>query len=93
MQKSNDELIHPVIRKKKNFHHCLRSTYVKRKKKNREKIIYKSRFSWMNFARIQKKREENKCLLGMSNSTVDKGQRKRRKREREILVCDLHLQH
>jgi hypothetical protein len=87
--KSNDELIHPYFRKKKNFHHCLRSTCVQRKRRRRKKIIYKSRFSWMNFARIQKN-EENKCLLGMSKSTVD---REEKEREREILVCDSHPQH
>jgi hypothetical protein len=29
--KSNDDLIHPYFRKKKNLHHCLRSTCVQRK--------------------------------------------------------------
>ena len=41
-------------RKKNEFHHILRSTSVHRKKMKRERekkqIIYKSRFSWMNFA-------------------------------------------
>jgi hypothetical protein len=46
----------------------------KKKKKKQKKIIYKSRFSWMNFARthIHTRKEENKCLLGMSNSTADR---------------------
>jgi len=62
----------------------------KKKKKTRKKIIYKSRFSWMNFAHTQKK-EENKCLLGMSNSIADRVRGKKRKRE--ILLSDLHPQH
>jgi hypothetical protein len=95
--KSNDNLVHPYFQRKKKeeFHHGLRSTCVHRKKrrqrtKRKKKIIYKSRFSWMIFAHTHtQKKEGNKCLLGMSNSTVDR----ERKGKREILVCDLHPQH
>jgi len=52
-----------------------------KKKKKKKKIIYKSRFSWMNFAHTQKK-EENKCLLGMSNSIADR-EREKKKKERD----------
>jgi len=75
-------------KKPEGLHRCREKTNMKKK------IIYKSRFSWMNLhTHSHERKEENKCLLGMSsnsNSTIAvkdmeqlKKKRKKSKRERE----------